>query len=546
MPGKERLMGKTLLIQNYRLGDILQAIPLLQRLREREPEKRISFLIDDFCKDMLPFLRTWVDEPIVFPRTSLLRSLKIAPGSLWSAFLETDRFCEELEENDFSKLINLKGTLPSAALPSFFPSDEILGPSLSRQGFLTSSQPWTRFFFWAVQNRWWNRFNVVDLFSLMAEIRPALPPLEVAVEAEQENRVSHLIKERGIGSPLIGIQTGASKRYKKWGQESFIRLADMLALEEGAEILFFGSEREREEIDSMMGEVKGSVRNMAGETTLQELAAWLKKCSFLVTGDTLTMHLAAAVGTPVIALFFGPVTPHVTAPYSPGHLIIHSSPSCSFDCNPYACDHLRCCEELKPEDLFTIIKLWKEKCYSDISIGPSSLKIFLSKLSPDSPFKLIPLQKTEADSTDFLRDFFALTLKYTLLTFPSDPMSYPWNQEEIASSIDEEISIRRPSDLSSFRHSLQQTMDSLDRIEGRPPRDLTSIMPDTDSNISPLIEAFAYFLGHNQLPGNDNRIFTLFAHLRRILESVSSRWEMEPFRLLPRKKETYPYKGDCQ
>jgi 3-deoxy-D-manno-octulosonic-acid transferase/heptosyltransferase-1 len=93
---------------------------------------------------------------------------------------------------------------------------------------------------------------------------------------------------------------------------------------------------------------------VAGETTLRELAALYKEASLLLTTDSGPMHLAAAVGTPVVALF-GPTSPERTGPYGAGHVVIRKGLACS-PCFRKACDTLECMKTIGVEEVFQAVR----------------------------------------------------------------------------------------------------------------------------------------------------------------------------------------------
>jgi heptosyltransferase-2 len=81
----------------------------------------------------------------------------------------------------------------------------------------------------------------------------------------------------------------------------------------------------------MAAEIGGEVMNLAGQTTLRELCAALKMCALVLTNDSGPMHVAAAVGTPVVALF-GSTSPELTGPGLPGdsrHRLLKGNAACA-------------------------------------------------------------------------------------------------------------------------------------------------------------------------------------------------------------------------
>ena len=106
--------------------------------------------------------------------------------------------------------------------------------------------------------------------------------------------------------------------------------------------------------ESILKHVGEGGADLAGETDLLQLAAVLEHCRLLVTNDTGTMHVAAAVGTPVIALF-GPTDPGVTGPWGEGHTVVKQEVNCS-PCLKRLCptDH-RCMKGITVDSVEQII-----------------------------------------------------------------------------------------------------------------------------------------------------------------------------------------------
>ena len=131
---------------------------------------------------------------------------------------------------------------------------------------------------------------------------------------------------------------------KLWSNEKFARLADLINDKLQMKVVFTGSEKEPlEKITSLM--TTESI-NLGGETTLLELACLYKKAQMVISTDSGPMHLAAAVETPVIALF-GPTDPARTGPYGAGHTVIRTELSCS-PCFLKKCSTKKCMEDISP------------------------------------------------------------------------------------------------------------------------------------------------------------------------------------------------------
>jgi len=100
--------------------------------------------------------------------------------------------------------------------------------------------------------------------------------------------------------------------------------------------------------------MKTSALSLAGQTNLKELAYFYSRCKLLITTDTGPMHMAAAMGCPVVALF-GPTAPWRTGPYGKGHKVIRADVECS-PCFKKRCDHMTCMKEISVERVFEGVK----------------------------------------------------------------------------------------------------------------------------------------------------------------------------------------------
>jgi len=123
------------------------------------------------------------------------------------------------------------------------------------------------------------------------------------------------------GQKIIAIHPFTSDPVKQWPLERFKELAQRIRRKLGLKVILIGSSRSIIDVD-------GDIINMINKTSLVELAALLKRCSLLISGDSGPMHLAAAVGTSVIALFRNDLvgkTAKRWGPWGEGHIVIEKS-----------------------------------------------------------------------------------------------------------------------------------------------------------------------------------------------------------------------------
>ncbi|MEJ2039795.1 MAG: glycosyltransferase family 9 protein [Desulfosarcinaceae bacterium] len=135
---------------------------------------------------------------------------------------------------------------------------------------------------------------------------------------------------------------------KLWPLGRFALLADELIERHQATVCFTGSTADIEAIDQIRGRMKNKADNFAGRTRLLELAALYQRMACLVTTDTGPMHIAAAVGTPGVALF-GPTAEWRTGPYGPGHTVVSVDIECR-PCFKRSCNTHKCMTDI-PVDI---------------------------------------------------------------------------------------------------------------------------------------------------------------------------------------------------
>lgn len=153
--------------------------------------------------------------------------------------------------------------------------------------------------------------------------------LEVYPDQQAEGFAEKFLMENQLLSSdlIIGLNPGASWPNKKWPQENWAVLADRLAEDLGAKVIFFGGPEDQglvEEILILMNTVPVIA---AGKTNLMQLAALIKQCKLFITGDTGPMHIAVGVKTSIIALF-GPSSEVIYGPYGQGYTSIYQDLAC--------------------------------------------------------------------------------------------------------------------------------------------------------------------------------------------------------------------------
>jgi len=135
------------------------------------------------------------------------------------------------------------------------------------------------------------------------------------VRAEAKARADAILRERGAErfAFLVGLHVGASKRPRAWHLDRFAETARRIAIGRGAGVLLVGGGGDVPEMAQIEQRLGPVAINACGRTSIQEMAALLARCRLFLGNDSGPMHLAGAVGVPVVAIF-GPGDPARTAP----------------------------------------------------------------------------------------------------------------------------------------------------------------------------------------------------------------------------------------
>ena len=204
--------------------------------------------------------------------------------------------------------------------------------------------------------------QTVKRFVALGLHADAAPPTTLPAEWQPRLRVddanlARLKREHGLGGePLVALMPGAEYGpAKRWPAPSFAELARTLA-RAGRSVLLLGSAKERDLGEEIRAHADTAhVRNLCGATTLGDVVDLLAASDAAVSNDSGLLHVAAAAGTPVVAIY-GSSSPAFTPPLTPHAAIIYRGIECS-PCFARECPlgHLRCLREIEPGDVLKAV-----------------------------------------------------------------------------------------------------------------------------------------------------------------------------------------------
>jgi lipopolysaccharide heptosyltransferase I len=336
------------------LGDVVQTIPAFEALRRHFAEAHIAWLVEEQNADLLVHY-PGLDEVLVLPRRSWRQRLTTA-GSWLTLMRQVVGFCRELRQRDFDIVIDFQGLLKSAVWVALARGNRKIGFDRTREAS------------WLVLNERLPAYDpdrhaleryldIVGYLGASVKGVSIQDPWTTAEEHRFERRLWPIIQN---GGRLVTCHPTARWSSKLWPEENFATLAKEMVEELEVEVVFTGSTGDRSMVSRIIRQAgdKG-LHNWAGTTSLRELAYLFRQAETVVSTDSGPMHLAAALGTPVVALF-GPTAPWRTGPYGEGHKVLRTGVECS-PCFQKTCDSRECMVALPVNDVLQAVAEQLEK-----------------------------------------------------------------------------------------------------------------------------------------------------------------------------------------
>ena len=305
IPTPERIV----LLRTDRLGDVLLNLPTAYALRRTFPGVRVTLVVRPPIRDLLTG-HPDVDDLLTYDD-------KGNPDFNWR---RTDRLARKLRPHHFDAafVANPKRELHVAVFLAGIPI---------RVGY---HRKWACLLTHTVEDRHaLLPLHQAELNMTLLEainLKMETPSLRLPVATQELVAVRGLLVRHGVEetSRIIGLHPWSSNPAKQWPADQFRAVASGLTAQ-GFTVLLIGGEEERAQAERFLEPLRGRVCNLTGRLNLRQLAAVLVCCRALVTNDSGPMHLAAAVGTPTVALFGHGTSggPRRWGPWGRGHRILH-------------------------------------------------------------------------------------------------------------------------------------------------------------------------------------------------------------------------------
>jgi lipopolysaccharide heptosyltransferase II len=334
LTGKERFI----VVRTDRVGDVILSTPVLEAIKSRFPHSHLTMLVSAYTADVVKN-NPHLDDVIIDDCDNKHKGI-------WGMF----KLAREVRSKDFDVSILLKPT-PRLALMLFWAG--------IRHRIGTGYRFYQVFFNHRVyvhrkmNLRHETEYNLDLLGPLGIHSRKILP--RIYLKTEEELFAKGIWDQFKITAEdtVVVIHPGSGHSSLNLPAKRFSQAADKLAEEISAKVIFTGSEEEKGLVDSIKSRMDNQVFDISGRTNLRQLAAILKRSDLVITNSTGPMHLAAALGTPTVAIFCpifsaGPIR---WGPYGEGHEVVSPPVPVCEKCRPEKCPHYDCMEKIKADHI---------------------------------------------------------------------------------------------------------------------------------------------------------------------------------------------------
>ena len=310
-------VDRILIVRLGSLGDIVHTLPLAAALRRGFPSARIDWVVDERHHEFLDLVSV-INRCIVWRTRSV------------SAWRSIGGVITELRREHYDVVLDSQGLLKSAALARMAGGRRVIG--LPRTHL---REPAARFFY-DEQCSPSTRCQVVELnLSLASFLGVERGPWEFPLEVRDTITCTDVHRQLDVGTGQYAVlNPGAAWPNKRWPPERFGSIARRLRMKHGLPVAVIWGPGEESLAESVAAASDGAAI-VTRSTSLTDLVAVLKSATLLVSGDTGPLHIAAALGTPIVGIY-GPTNPDRNGPWAAADHTVSQFVECR-------CQHRRSC-----------------------------------------------------------------------------------------------------------------------------------------------------------------------------------------------------------
>ena len=316
---------KILIVRVSALGDIVHALPVLAAIKRAKPDAQVDWLVEESYASILSIAHGLHRRVIVRAKKSFESADAVSFGGL----LGYKNAASYLWNQDYDVALDLQGLIKSAIWARISFADRVIGfdpPNLR--------EPQAAFLYSQTVTPLDAKHVIQKNLSILSAIGITTTSMEMPMQPHASADTAAAIDTAGGSRGFIVLNPGAAWPNKRWPPERFGALAAALRDRTGLRSLVTWGPSERELANAVVSASAGAA-SLAPATSVSDLAVLMREAALVVSGDTGPLHIAAAMGTPLVGLY-GPTWPERNGPWDPKDVVISRANAC-------VCHHKRQC-----------------------------------------------------------------------------------------------------------------------------------------------------------------------------------------------------------
>jgi len=303
---------KLLLITLSNIGDVVLTTPVVSALKARFPEVKLDVMVGEAGRD-------------IFEGDPAINNILTYPAG--SGLIQRIKFGLWLKTQGYGLVINLRHGIKTAPKEIAHMRDRHLWKLQQKVSGISTEK--------ALPHIWIDKSSYENATSLLLQ---------------------NSIREEDL---VIAIAAGAKSHTKRWRMEGFTQVCHRLSEEFSVKVVLVGDNEDKKISDLIMQQEGPKPIDLTGKTTIKELAAVLSRSALLISNDSASMHIAWAVGVPVVALF-GPTDANKYGPLGPKDIVIRKALDCA-PCEAALCKidvhDMECMKQITADEVLNAAKV---------------------------------------------------------------------------------------------------------------------------------------------------------------------------------------------
>jgi heptosyltransferase-1 len=350
-----------LIVKLSAIGDVVHTLPSLAALRKLYPLAFITWVIEEGAADLIQD-HPYLDQVLVSHRKRWFRDLKNGHLKTVGEILD---FIKELRSRRYDLVIDFHGLLKSSCIVFLASAERKIGfDSMQELSGLFIHEKIPEDMDKHAVERYLDLVRYLENMEfvmsgggickapVVADDGRRKVEFVIPVLAAHDKRIAQLLTSNGLTGEFVAVNPIALWKTKLWDDAGFARLCDRIVAELKLPVVFTGTNKQ--DITPIQSLMSVPSVNLAGETSLRELACLYRHATLLITTDSGPMHIAAAIGTPVVALF-GPTDARRTGPYGKGNRVVSVDIPCR-PCFQKKCSTRECMRGITADAVFSAVR----------------------------------------------------------------------------------------------------------------------------------------------------------------------------------------------